>query len=90
MKMTKSLSVIVEIIAIISFTATVINYMIVQPLRDSMNTLTVAVEKLDILLAQVNEKEIKLEERVKVLERDTKHCFDTLKALEQYHKKPIK
>lgn len=87
--MTKSLSVIVEIIAIISFTATVINYMIVQPLRESMNTLTVAVEKLDILLAQVNEKEIKLEERVKVLERDTKHCFDELKGLQQYHKKPI-
>lgn len=88
--MTKSLSVIVEIIAIISFTATVINYMIVQPLRESINTLTVAVEKLDTLLAQVNEKEIKLEGRINVLERDTKHCFEAVKALEQYHKKPIK
>lgn len=88
--MTKPLSVIVEIIAIISFTATVINYMIVQPLRESINTLTVAVEKLDTLFAQVNEKEIKNEGRINVLERDTKHCFEKLNDLEKYHKKPVK
>lgn len=81
-----SLEIIVEVIAIVSFCATVINYIIIKPLRDSITQLTKAVELLDKLLTSVKEKQITLEGRVNVVERDIKHCFNRIEDCEKYHK----
>lgn len=81
-----SLEIIVEVIAIVSFCATVINYIIIKPLRESITQLAKAVELLDKLLTSVKEKQITLEGRTNVLERDVKHCFQRIEACENYHK----
>lgn len=87
--MTESLEIIVEIVAIISFGATVVNYIVIKPLRVSIDTLTIAVEKLEKLLHQVEDDERKLRERVRVNETQIEQITDRLKTLEEYHKQPI-
>ena len=87
--MTESLEIIVEIIAIISFGATVVNYIVIKPLRVSIDTLTIAVEKLEKLLHKVEEDEQKLRERVKVNETRIENMTGRLETLEEYHKQPI-
>lgn len=87
--MTESLELIVEIIAIISFGATVVNYIVIKPLRVSIDTLTIAVEKLEKLLHKVEEDEQKLRERVRVNETRIENMTDRIETLEEYHKQPI-
>lgn len=45
--MNESLEVIVEVIAIVSFVATIVNYTIIKPLKISIDTLAIAVDKLE-------------------------------------------
>lgn len=84
--MNESLEVIVEMIAIVSFVATVVNYTIIKPLRLSIDTLTLAVEKLEKLLHKVEEDEVKLSERVIRNETEIKNLKLTVETLQEYHK----
>lgn len=87
--MNESLEIIVEMIAIVSFVAGVVNYTIIKPLRIAIDTLTHAVEKLEHLLHQVEDDERKLRERVKVNETRIENMTGRLETLEEYHKQPI-
>lgn len=87
--MTESLEIIVEMIAIVSFVAGVVNYTIIKPLRISIDTLTMAVEKLEKLLHSVEEDEHELRERVRVNETHIETLRDDVETLKEYHKQPI-
>lgn len=84
-----SLHNIVEMIAVISFAGGVLNYVIVKPLRDAVNTLSKALDKLEQTLTDVKEKEITLEQRVTHTEDSVKVAHKRIDKLEQYHQKPI-
>ena len=85
--MTESLEIIVEIIAIVSFCAGVVNYVVIKPLRVSIDTLTIAVEKLEKLLHKVEEGEVELRERVSVNETNIDTLTSRVGQLETYHRK---
>lgn len=94
--MTESLEIIVEMIAIVSFVATVVNYTIIKPLRISIDTLTLAVEKLEKLLHKVEDDEQKLHTDVSLIEKqvefnkqEIKRAFGRIEHLEEYHKTPL-
>jgi sensor histidine kinase YesM len=87
--MNESLEVIVEMIAIVSFVAGVVNYTIIKPLKIAIDTLTVAVNKLENLLHQVEDDERKLRERVKVNETRIETLMDEVETLKEYHKQPV-
>ena len=87
--MTESVEIIVEIIAIVSFCAGVVNYVVIKPLRVSIDTLTIAVEKLEKLLHKVEEDEVQLRERVKVNETHIETLTNDVETLKEYHKQPI-
>ena len=85
--MTESLEIIVEIIAIVSFCAGVVNYVVIKPLRVSIDTLSLAVEKLEKLLQKVEEDEVELRERVRVNETNICTLTSRVGQLETYHRK---
>ena len=85
--MNESLEVIVEVIAIVSFVATVVNYTIIKPLKISIDTLAIAVDKLEKLLHKVEEDEQKLRERVRVNETRIDNIIGRVGTLEEYHRK---
>lgn len=87
--MNDSLETIVQMIAIVSFVAGIVNYTIIKPLRISIDTLTTAVEKLEQLLHRVEEDERQLRERVKVNETHIETLRDDVDTLKEYHKQPI-
>ena len=87
--MHESLEIIVEMIAIVSFVAGVVNYTIIKPLKIAIDTLTIAVNKLENLLHQVEEDERKLRERVKVNETLIEAIRDDVETLKEYHKQPV-
>lgn len=87
--MTESLEIIVEMIAIVSFVAGVVNYTIIKPLKIAIDTLTTAVNKLETLLHQVEDDERKLRERVRVNETRIESIIDDVETLKEYHKQPI-
>lgn len=88
--MTESLEIIVEIIAIVSFCAGVVNYVVIKPLRISIDTLTIAVEKLEKLLHKVEEDEQRLHTRVELHEQAIEALTDKIEELSEYHKQPLK
>lgn len=87
--MTESLEIIVEMIAIVSFVATVVNYTIIKPLKISIDTLALAVNKLEKLLHKVEEDEVELRERVRVNETRIETIKADIETLKEYHKQPI-
>lgn len=86
--MSESLEIIVEIIAIISFGATVVNYIVIKPLRISIDMLSVAVQELKNLLSAVEEEEASLDKRVTVNENKINTLTDRVDKLESLHTKP--
>lgn len=86
--MSESLEIIVEIIAIISFGATVVNYIVIKPLRISIDMLSTAVQELKNLLSEVEEEEATLDKRVTVNENKINNLTDRVDKLESYHTKP--
>lgn len=86
--MSESLEIIVEIIAIISFGATVVNYIVIKPLRISIDMLSAAVQELKNLLSEVEEEEASLDKRVTVNENKINILTDRVDKLEGYHSKP--
>lgn len=86
--MHESLEIIVEIIAIVTFCATVVNYIIIKPLRDSITSLTTAVIKLEDLLHKLEESEIKLDKRVSINEHKIGTLTEKVELLEEFHRKP--
>lgn len=84
--MTESLEIIVEMIAIVSFVAGVVNYTIIKPLKIAIDTLTIAVNKLESLLHKVEDDERKLRERVRVNEVEIGNLKDEIESLKGYHK----
>lgn len=84
-----SLHDIVEIIAIISFAGGVMNFVVVKPLREAVNTLSKSLDKLEQMLSNVKEKEIALEQRVEYTEQSVKTAHKRIDNLEKYHQKPI-
>lgn len=86
--MNESLEIIVEIIAIISFGATVVNYIVIKPLRISIDMLSVAVQELKNLLSDVEEEEVELDKRVTINENKINNLTDRVGKLETYHTKP--
>ena len=86
--MSESLEIIVEIIAIISFGATVVNYIVIKPLRISIDMLSVAVQELKNLLSEVEEEEASLDKRVTVNENKINTLTERVDKLEAFHTKP--
>ena len=86
--MSESLEIIVEIITIISFGATVVNYIVIKPLRISIDMLSVAVQELKNLLSNVEEEEVNLDKRVTVNETKINNLTDRVDVLERFHSKP--
>lgn len=86
--MSESLEIIVEIIAIISFGATVVNYIVIKPLRISIDMLSTAVQELKNLLTEVEDEEAKLDKRVTVNENKIKAVESRVTKLETFHTKP--
>ncbi len=86
--MSESLEIIVEIIAIISFGATAVNYIVIKPLRISIDMLSVAVQELKNLLSVVEEDEVALDKRVTVNETKINNLTDRVDVLERFHTKP--
>lgn len=87
--MSESLEIIVEIIAIISFGATAVNYIVIKPLRISIDMLSVAVQELKNLLSEVEEEEADLDKRVTVNENKLTNLTGRVEKLEEYHKQPL-
>lgn len=88
--MNLSLHDVVEILTIISFAGGVMNFVIVKPLREAVNTLSKSLDKLEQMLSNVKDKEIALEQRVSNNEEKIKTAHKRIDRLEEYHKKPIK
>lgn len=88
--MNVSLEDVVAIIAIVSFGATVVNYIVIKPLRTSLDMLSTAVQELKKLLMEVEEEENALDKRVTVNETKIKNLTDRVDNLEGYHKQPMK
>lgn len=86
--MNVSLEDVVAIIAIVSFGATVVNYVVIKPLKISIDTLTVAVNKLETLLHKVEEDEKRLDKEVAINKRNIEDLQDRVDTLETYHTKP--
>lgn len=84
-----TLETLVQIIAIISFGAAVINYSVVKPLRDSVDTLRSSLKCLENLLNEVKAKEITLEQRVEFNVTAIEKVNKRVDALEKYHQKPV-
>ena len=87
--MNVSLHDIVEIITIISFAGAVMNFVVVKPLREAVNTLSKSLDKLEHMLSAVKDKEIALEQRVEHTEESVKTAHKRIDNLEKYHKEPI-
>ena len=85
-----SLHDLVEIITVISFAGAVMNFVIVKPLKEAVNTLSKSLDKLEQVLTEVKEKEITLEQRVNNNEEKIKHAHKRIDHLENYHKEPTK
>lgn len=83
-----SLESLVQIITIIGFAGGVVNYVVVRPLKDAVNTLSRSLDKLEQVLSEVKEREITLEQRVAHNEESTKTAHKRIDELEKYHKKP--
>ena len=88
--MNVSLEDVVAIIAIVSFGATVVNYVVIKPLKISIDTLTIAVNKLETLLHKVEADEQKLDKRVTINERNIEELQDKVEELAEYHKVPVR
>lgn len=88
--MNVSLHELVEIVTIISFAGGVLNFVIVKPLREAVNTLSKSLDKLEQILTEVREREITLEQRVTHNEESTKTAHKRIDELEKYHKEPTK
>ena len=93
--MSESLEIIVEIIAIISFGATVVNYIVIKPLRISIDMLSTAVQELKKLLFEVEREEKKLDKEVAINKRNIEDLQDQVDSLsnrvdtlQSYHTKP--
>lgn len=86
--MNVSLEDVVAIIAIVSFGATVVNYVVIKPLKISIDTLTIAVNKLETLLHKVEEDEKRLDKEVAINKRNIEDLQDRVDTLETYHTKP--
>lgn len=84
-----SLESLVQIITIIGFAGGVVNYVVVRPLKDAVNTLSKSLDRLEQVLSEVKEREITLEQRVAHNEESVKTAHKRIDRLEQYHKKPI-
>lgn len=87
--MSEQLETIVQIIAIVSFVATILNYTIIKPLKVSIDTLALAVNKLEKLLHKVEDDEQKLRERVITNETKISQMQNDIDTLKQYHQQPI-
>ncbi len=86
--MTESLEIIVEVIAIVSFAATIVNLIVIKPLRVSIDTLSLAVQELKKLLLKVEDDETELDKRVTVHETKINSLTERVDTLEGYHHKP--
>lgn len=86
--MNVSLEDIVAIVTIVSFGAAVVNYIVIKPLRVSIDMLSTAVQELKNLLTQVEDEEVKLDKRVTVNENKITGLEHRVKKLETFHTKP--
>ena len=84
-----SLESLVQVITIIGFAGGVVNYVVVRPLKDAVNTLSRSLDKLEQVLSEVKEREITLEQRVTHTEESVKTAHKRIEKLEKYHQKPI-
>ena len=93
--MNVSLENVVSIIAIVSFGATVVNYIVINPLRISIDMLSTAVQELKKLLFEVERDEKRLDKEVainrsniEVNKRGIEDLQERVDKLEGYHTKP--
>ena len=87
--MNVSLEDVVAIVTIVSFGAAVVNYVVIKPLKISIDTLTIAVNKLETLLHKVEEDERNLDKRVSINEQKIADLQEITEELSNYHKAPI-
>lgn len=86
--MNVSLENIVSIIAIVSFGATVVNYIVIKPLRISIDMLSTAVQELKKLLFEVERDEKRLDKEVAINKRNIEDLQERVDILEGFHSKP--
>lgn len=86
--MNVSLEDVVAIIAIVSFAAGAINYIVIKPLRLSIDMLSTAVQELKKLLFEVEREEKRLDKDVAINKRNIEDLQGRVDLLESYHSKP--
>ena len=86
--MNVSLEDVVAIITIVSFAAGVVNYVVIKPLKLSIDMLSTAVQELKKLLFEVEREEKRLDKDVAINQRNIKDLQERVDLLETYHAKP--
>lgn len=86
--MNVSLEDVVAVIAIVSFGAGVVNYIVIKPLRMSIDMLSTAVQELKKLLFDVEREEKRLDKEVAINKRNIEDLQERVDILETYHTKP--
>lgn len=69
-------------IGIATFTAAVINYMIISPLKNSILALKTSIDKLDTKMTLFDEKQDALKERLVIVEASSKQAHKRIDRLD--------
>ena len=78
-----NLATTVQLIAIVTFIATVLNYTIIKPLKDSISALGVTIAKMDSTVERLVDNDVSLDRRLTIVEQSAKsahHRIDEIKG----------
>lgn len=71
-----------QLIAIITFTAWLIKYLIVKPLQTSIDTLQKSIEKMETVLSNLSEEQKCIDKRLVAVEESAKSFHKRLDGME--------
>ena len=72
----------VQIIAIISFTSTLVKYLIVNPLQTAITTLNDAIKEIKKIHARLEEEQRNIDKRLVAVEESTKSAHKRIDGME--------
>ena len=78
-----NLATTVQLIAIVTFIATVLNYTIIKPLKDSISALERTIAKMDSTVERLVDNDVSLDRRLTIVEQSAKsahHRIDEIKG----------
>lgn len=78
-----NLATTVQLIAIVTFIATVLNYTIIKPLKDSISALERTIAKMDGTVERLVDNDVSLDRRLTIVEQSAKsahHRIDEIKG----------